>query len=203
MLERPTAPRKLARQARSKRTVNMILSAAAHILKHNGPGGLTTNHIAQEANISVGSIYQYFPNKHAILLSLMRLQIERANTQKPARLDGHEVITLDERIASSVRWHLDTGREDPLLFQRLFEAQREILTTQERRQFDRYHEDAVFAGLQAHAKEIRIKNLRTAALVVSQFLVAATQSATASQPCLLNDAEYESQIVDALLCYLR
>lgn len=65
-------PRKQARQARSRVTQSAILEAAARILERQGQDGLTTNAIAQRAGVSVGSLYQYFPNKEAILASLIR-----------------------------------------------------------------------------------------------------------------------------------
>lgn len=196
-------PRKNARQARSKRTVDAIHKAAAHILKQDGVTGFTTNHVAKEANISVGSIYQYYPNKEAILLRLMRGHIERANTLRPKALDAGDTISLAERIKTTVAWHLDVLREDPLLATRLSELQREVLTNAERKEFDRYHEESVRAGLSHHRKEIKIRSLDTAALIVSQILLATTQSATAIRTNLLNDRQYEAEIVAALLSYLR
>lgn len=47
-----------------------MLEAAAHVLVERGPGGFTTNHVADRAGVSVGSLYQYFPNKAALLLQL-------------------------------------------------------------------------------------------------------------------------------------
>jgi AcrR family transcriptional regulator len=65
-----TTPRKTPRQERSLRTVERILDAAAHIFHEQGYAGATTNDIADEANLSIGSIYQYFPNKDAVLVAL-------------------------------------------------------------------------------------------------------------------------------------
>jgi AcrR family transcriptional regulator len=63
--------RKLPGQARSKETVNVILEASARILESDGLRGFNTNAIAAKAGVSVGSLYQYFPNKDAILLALI------------------------------------------------------------------------------------------------------------------------------------
>lgn len=60
------SPRKEAKQKRSRETVRAILEAATHILNTNGAAGLTTNHIARKAGVSIGSVYQYFPNKDSI-----------------------------------------------------------------------------------------------------------------------------------------
>ncbi|XDA98429.1 TetR/AcrR family transcriptional regulator [Sulfitobacter sp. LCG007] len=65
-------PRKQPRQERSRATRAAILEAAARILEQEGRDSLTTNRIAVRAGVSIGSLYQYFPNKAAILASLLR-----------------------------------------------------------------------------------------------------------------------------------
>lgn len=76
MTDSPVSPRKHARQERSRRTVERILDAAAHIFHEHGYAGATTNDIADEARVSVGSLYQYFPNKDALLVALTKQHIE-------------------------------------------------------------------------------------------------------------------------------
>ena len=69
------SPRKKPSQSRSQKMVKGILDATRNLLRKSGTGeisGITTNHIAREANISVGSLYQYFPNKEAILFELYK-----------------------------------------------------------------------------------------------------------------------------------
>lgn len=65
-------PRKSPRQGRSQATCGAILEAAAHILVAEGRHALTTNRIAERAGVSIGSLYQYFPGKEAILAALIR-----------------------------------------------------------------------------------------------------------------------------------
>ncbi len=65
-------PRKSPQQERSRFTVDAILEAAAYILVRRGYEGLTTNRIAERAGVNVASLYQYFPNKEAVLAELMR-----------------------------------------------------------------------------------------------------------------------------------
>jgi AcrR family transcriptional regulator len=69
--KRTLEARKAPRQARSKETVNVILEASARILEADGLHGFNTNAVAAKAGVSVGSLYQYFPNKDAILLALI------------------------------------------------------------------------------------------------------------------------------------
>ena len=63
--------RKVPGQARSRETVSVILEASARILESVGLRGFNTNAIAARAGVSVGSLYQYFPNKDAIVRALI------------------------------------------------------------------------------------------------------------------------------------
>jgi len=63
----PADQRRSPRQSRSRATWEAIVEAAVQILERRGPEGLNTNRIAERAGVSVGSVYQYFPDKHAIL----------------------------------------------------------------------------------------------------------------------------------------
>jgi AcrR family transcriptional regulator len=80
MNESRIGPRKSPSQERSRRTVDRILDAATRIFHEQGYTGATTNDIADEADISVGSLYQYFPNKDALLVALTQRHITTTTT---------------------------------------------------------------------------------------------------------------------------
>ena len=64
-------PRKAPRQARSAETVRVIVEGAARVLERGGLDGFSTNAVAVEAGVSVGSVYQYFPAKDALIGALI------------------------------------------------------------------------------------------------------------------------------------
>lgn len=70
-------PRKLPRQSRSKATVEAILDACAETLEQRSYPRLTTNAVAQRAGVSVGTLYQYFPNREALAGALAVRTMER------------------------------------------------------------------------------------------------------------------------------
>jgi AcrR family transcriptional regulator len=63
-------PRKEPKQERSRQLRTRILDASLRVLREEGALGFTTTRVADEAGVSVGSLYQYFPNKHALVMAL-------------------------------------------------------------------------------------------------------------------------------------
>lgn len=83
-------PRKRPGQLRARETVDRILDAAAHILETVGYARTTTNRIATEATISIGSLYQYYPNKDAIIVAIADRHIRSITTQFTKQIDEFE-----------------------------------------------------------------------------------------------------------------
>lgn len=202
MTRSPRTPRKTPRQSRAVATVDAILTAATHILVERGLAGFTTNHVARRAGVPIGSIYQYFPNKQAILSSLLRRQLERARATRPAILDAGPELPLRERLAATIRWHFAQVREDPALAARLHEAAQDILTPQEQAEFDVFHQGAVRRGLTASRREITL-DLDVAAAIVSHFLMFGPRAVAALQRAgELPLDEYEHRLAESLHRFL-
>lgn len=62
--------RREPKQRRSRQTVEAVLDAVRRVLRRHGAEGITTNRVAEAAGISIGSLYQYFPEKQAIFMAL-------------------------------------------------------------------------------------------------------------------------------------
>jgi len=100
-------PRKKPVQPRAVETYAWILEAAAQILEGQGIGAFNTNLVAERAGVSIGSLYQYFPGKDALLIALMRREKERLGEDALAALaapDGH--AALAHLVAAAVRHQL-------------------------------------------------------------------------------------------------
>ncbi len=76
---RSVQPRRTPTQTRSRRLVARILAAAARVFAEVGFDAATTNRIAEEAGVSVGSLYQFFPNKAALRAVLRQEWLERVH----------------------------------------------------------------------------------------------------------------------------
>lgn len=112
-------PRKRPRQARSAATVDAIVEAATRILKVEGLAGLNTNAVARLAGVSVGSLYQYFPTKEAILTEMLRRKRTRLLADLEAVLEGMEHRGQEEITARLVAASLKNQARTPKLAQAL------------------------------------------------------------------------------------
>ncbi|WP_262849797.1 TetR/AcrR family transcriptional regulator [Mumia quercus] len=79
-------PRKRPRQARSRATVERIVSSGRQVLLRDGDDAFSTNRVADAAGISPGSLYQYFPNKHAIVAAIVERYADEVADQVTASL---------------------------------------------------------------------------------------------------------------------
>ncbi|MGU3651312.1 TetR/AcrR family transcriptional regulator [Mycolicibacterium sp. A43C] len=114
-------PRKQPRQARSTLTRRRVLDAAAHIFSTHGYAAGTTNRIAEAAEMSIGSLYQYFPNKDAILAALIDEHIEAGGELLTQRSRDGLPSSLESTLRLFVRATIDNHRDDPALHRVLFE----------------------------------------------------------------------------------
>ncbi len=106
-----TAPRKQPSQARSVELVAAILTAAVRVLEREGALRFTTLRVAAAAGVSVGSLYQYFPNKHAILFRLQLDEWERTGATLDAIL-GDTRLPPARRLRAVMRAFFVSEREE-------------------------------------------------------------------------------------------
>ncbi|MEG9227329.1 TetR/AcrR family transcriptional regulator [Aeromicrobium sp. Sec7.5] len=110
-----TQPRKRPAQQRSRATVDVILEAAAQVFDTEGIAA-TTNRIAERAGVSIGSVYQYFPDKHALLheLALRHLAVAAAEIDavlsRAETTDAHVVGLVEDLTRAIVRVNQSPGQ---------------------------------------------------------------------------------------------
>lgn len=116
-------PLKEPQQARSRETFEAIVEGAAQVFAAGGYAGATTDRIASRAGVSVGSVYQYFPNKDAILVLLAERHAQRAaerllplaatfTSEPPPVREG-----LEELVARMIEMHADSPSLHRVLFE--------------------------------------------------------------------------------------
>ncbi|GGS46714.1 TetR/AcrR family transcriptional regulator [Streptomyces griseoviridis] len=112
---RGLAPRKQPRQLRAELTRQRILEAAAHVFEEYGYAAGTTNRIAERARVSIGSLYQYYPNKDAILVELVTRHLEAGEASAGRRLAEGLPESLEEILREFVRAAIENHVDDPRL----------------------------------------------------------------------------------------
>jgi len=197
-----TALRKRPRQTRSREMVEAMIEAAARVLRRHGYARTTTNLVAEVAGVSVGSLYQYFPNKESLVAALHERHARELRGVLGAALAGAEECTLDETVRVLIRATLDAHLLDPDLH-RVLEGE-----VPELDRFDGVDDlDAAMVAqvrglLAAHRKRIAPPDLDLAAQVVVRIVDSLVHVAVIESPQRLASRAVEREIERAVLGYL-
>jgi len=111
--------RREPKQRRARETVEAVLDAVVRILKRNGIEGVTTNRVAEVAGISIGSVYQYFPDKRAIFTALHDRHVEQIARLIESTLVQHAAAPLDDLVGALVGALVEAHGADPELHELL------------------------------------------------------------------------------------
>ncbi len=96
-------------------TVDAMLDAAIKLLKHGGASAITTNRIAAAAGVSIGSVYQYFPNKHAVFAALHERHIRQVDEIMARKMSENEDASLDKLVEAWMDGMVESHAQDPEL----------------------------------------------------------------------------------------
>ena len=118
---RPTSARKSPSQARSRDTVEAILDGAAQVFERHGYAAGTTNRIAARAGVSIGSVYEYFPNKDALVVALGERELEREQQEILRVLEGGRRKGLARLLREFVETLVGFHARRPALHRILFD----------------------------------------------------------------------------------
>lgn len=199
------SPRKRPVQERSRRTVEAILEAAAQVLERRGYAGTTTDRIAERAGVSVGSLYQYFPNKDSILLALAACHaLEGAAALAPLfrAFRGDEPPPVEEGLRELVR--ICTGLHDRAGLHRILFAETP-LPLEARRALEKGGRAATreLARYLERAPGARVREPRLAAHVVLETVTALVHRLVIRPPEGADAGRCEEELVRLVLGYVR
>jgi len=182
-----TTPRKRPRQERSRATVDAILSATARVLVRHGYDDLTTNAVATAAGVSIGSLYQYFPNKTALVAALLDRHIEDMNKAVLAELARVARLPLAQASRCVVELTIRAHAVDPELHRVLTEQVPRVGKLARLRELDEICHRMVAGLLAARRDELAIRDPDLAAFVLVSTIEAIVHRAALLYPHRLRD----------------
>ncbi len=204
-------PRKRPRQQRSQTLVQAIREACLKILETEGPDRLTTQRIADVAGINIASLYQYFPNKEAVLADVyeermagLLAQTEGEFARIHALTDQGLEATLAAIIDLETALLLQLYRMYPdfyLQYQHSLDIRarvNELTQSLSNPSWEQW-----FPGfLRRHRAQLRKGDIDTMAFIARRSLDACLQSALAERPQALEDPAFRQELLNLLLRYL-
>ena len=171
------SPRRKPSQDRAQVTVTAILEAAAEILVKAGYAKASTNMVAARAGVSIGSLYQYFPNKDALFVALIEDHIRDIHPKMEALigiLDDHS-LPLESVMRKSIEGIIAMHTGEPSLHRILMEEVPQPARLLKRQKENELHfAEMVEARLRAHP-EVKVRDYRIAAHVIVQTIRALSQ----------------------------
>jgi AcrR family transcriptional regulator len=197
-----TTPRKRPRQERSRATVDTILEATARVLVKHGFDGLTTNLVAQTAGVSVGSLYQYFPNKSALVAALIENHVDHMTSLCLAELGRVAQLPMAEAIRSVIEVMIRAHAVQPELHRVLTEQVPRVGRMGRLREIEALVERVVAGLLAARKAELAIDDPEMAAFVLVSAIEAVTHRAALLSPEMLHDPRLP-RLVDETCAMVR
>jgi len=189
--------RKVPEQARSRETVEAILGATAKLCVRDGVEKASTNRIAEAAGVSIGSLYQYFPSKEAVLAALLERHENRMLRVISSHLVDLDVEDLPRLARGLVAAVLDAHRVEPGLHRVLLEQ----LPTTGPRVVDRAIEDLIKNALLRRRSDVLIRDLEVGAFLLVASVEAACHQAVHDRPELLESDAFLDELTDMVVRY--
>ncbi len=194
--------RRVPRQRRAQLTVEAILDAVVSVLKREGVAAVTTNRVAEVAGVSIGSLYQYFPDKRAMFIALHRRHIEQIDRQVQRVTMDHAGSALEELIRAMLTVMIDAHTADPELYE-LLASEVPHRGGGTRGFASRLH--GVFrVAIASRSRELRARrDPDRMAFVVAHMVEALSHGAVLRRPASVSLAAAREEATRAVLAYLR
>jgi AcrR family transcriptional regulator len=183
--------------------VEAILEAAAQILVERGFDGASTNLIARRAGVSIGSLYQYFPNKESLVAALIERHFVESMQLVPQEFREGREMPVRDAVRLAVDFAIEAHRKSPELHQVLMEQVPRIVSGQVTQLIERMLHGIVYDYLETHREEIRPRNLRIAAFILTQMIEGLTHGAVVHHPEYLLGDELAEEMTELALRYLE
>jgi len=196
-------PRKSASQERSRATVDALLEATARVLIREGYDRASTNRIAELAGVSIGSLYQYFPSKEALVAAVIDRHTQEISEVTRNALVKAAARPIEVAAREFVSVAIDGHRVNPKLHGVLAEQIPRVGRLQNMEAIQQEGYALVRAYLEAHRDEIDVVDLDLAAFVLVTVVEALTHAAVLRRPDILSDEKAQRFVDDVTRLVVR
>jgi AcrR family transcriptional regulator len=195
-----TSPRKLPKQERSKFLVEAILDATSRVLVRDGYDDTTTTRVAEAAGVTIGSLYQYFPSKEALVAALVDRHLASITATLDSLVPLAATTPLPDVVAMFVRAHLALHAVDPALHRALLEK----VPALDRRASTIATRTAVAIRIRALLMLHRIPgDLDLISFLLVGLMDGLVQTAILDRPDLLSSPTFATELTSLITRYLR
>ena len=214
MKKLPPAPRRRPSQSRSKVLVDAIIQACKQVLADEGTERLTTNRIAEVAGVTIGSLYQYFPNKEAILANLLSEEFAAASDQVCREMTPRVAAQINVSLCATIHELIHVTAELHLRylnihgsFYREYHDFFDFHTQVNKHMTEVFHQpswqDWLPQLLLKYRDQITITDLEQAAFITANIIEGLITAALKDQPEWLESQSYLSNIETAVMNFLQ
>jgi AcrR family transcriptional regulator len=183
-------------------TVEAILEAAAHILVESGYAKFNTNEVARRAGVSVGSLYQYFPNKQSLLAQLHQRHALQTTAPMFAALRNSEGKPLRAVLKQIIRSNVTSHSTDTELHQVISEEGSKLPKQQWQTDLAQEARQLVRAFLEDHEREIKPENTDLTIYLLTQIVESTIHCAVTLAPRALKNGSLAKELERMLFLYL-
>jgi AcrR family transcriptional regulator len=203
MREIPTTnPRRRPRQARAQATVDAIVKATSRVLIEEGYDRASTNRIAHAAGVSIGSLYQYFPSKEALVAALVESHMQRMRDALDQALAAEPPSSLAERALLLVRGMIAAYRVDPQLHHVLCQEVPKVGELQKVYSFEQHLAEVCRRYLFAGGERIRSTDVDRSIFLLVHAVPGVIRAAIQADPVSENDGRLADELTDMIVRYL-
>jgi AcrR family transcriptional regulator len=184
--------RRIPRQSRSEETLAAILEGAAQVLEAGGLATFTTNAVAERAGVSIGTLYQYFADKNALVTMLAKRELQATLANVAKAMSDDRDAAAEQRVRDVVRAIVNAfhGRQ---------RARKAVIQAVLSQAGGVAFHAPVAAFIAAHSLAMLS---REQTFVLSRALIGTIRSAVLEEQPFLKSRSFEDELVRLVLCYL-
>ena len=200
---KPAPIRKTPRQSRSKETVEVLLTAAARILTSEGFEALTTNRVAEVAGVSVGSLYQYFPNKEALVRALCERHTHGVRDRIRARFEETWDAPLETVARMVIQGMVEARRKEPRLHQELLRLAPRVGGLEELCAVEHEVQDLLAKFIRSRPQELSIADPAMASFILCHAVEAAVHNAVLEKQEWLKEDRFVEETTKLVVGFFK